>query len=232
MTGSPLIAVDDVRRSFDDGRIKALDDVSLEIHEGERVAVVGRSGSGKSCLLNMMAGLDQPTSGRILWQGRSVSGQRAWAAIRQASIGIVFQEFHLLPTLSARQNVELPIMSGGLAQAEQKRRAMAMLERVGLADRADQLPSELSGGERQRVAIARALVRDPLLLLADEPTGNLDSATAETVAALLFELQGERQMTLVLVTHDEELARRCGRLVRLADGRIANATAQPATALA
>ncbi|HRX36139.1 MAG TPA: ABC transporter ATP-binding protein [Aestuariivirga sp.] len=223
-----LLQVEDVRRSFDQGRITALNGVSAAVGRGERLAVVGRSGSGKSCLLNMMAGLDVPTSGRVLWQDQPVISRRHWAAIRQQSIGIVFQEFHLLPTLTAQQNVELALMPGDLSQTEQTRRAAAMLDRVGLRERRGQLPSQLSGGERQRVAIARALVRDPLLLLADEPTGNLDTANAETVATLLFDLQSEHQMTLVLVTHDEGFAARCERCIRLADGRIVDGL--PATA--
>jgi len=156
----------------------------------------------------------------VTWQGRNVSSRREWAALRRKSIGIVFQEFHLLPTLTAQQNVELALMGGDAGQTEQRRAAAAALERVGLGGRRDNLPAEMSGGERQRVAIARALVRDPLILFADEPTGNLDSANADMVADLLFDLQRERGVSLVLVTHDGELAARCGRVVKLSDGHV------------
>ena len=216
-----LLALEGVHRAFDRGRIVALDGVDLAIAPGERVALTGRSGSGKSCLLNVAGGLDRPDAGRVLWQGREVAARRDWAALRARAIGIVFQEFHLLPTLSAAQNVELALMGAGLPDAAQRRRAAEALERVGLAARGAHLPAELSGGERQRVAIARALVRRPALLLADEPTGNLDSANAAQVAALLFALQEEAGMALLLVTHDAALAARCPRRVVLSDGRIA-----------
>ncbi len=220
MSGETLLSLAGVRRSFDSGRIVALDGVDLSIGSGESIALVGRSGSGKSCLVAIATGLDRPDAGAVLWQGRKISSRREWAALRRKSIGIVFQEFHLLPTLSAQQNVELALMGGSSGQAEQRRAAAAALERVGLAHRRDNLPSEMSGGERQRVAIARALVRDPLILFADEPTGNLDSANADKVAALLLDLQRERGVSLVLVTHDVELAGRCQRIVKLSDGHI------------
>jgi putative ABC transport system ATP-binding protein len=220
LNNAPLITLENIRRSFDRGRITALDGVNLVVRTGESLALVGRSGSGKSCLLNIATGLDRPDSGRVLWQGREISARREWTALRQSAIGIVFQEFHLLPTLTAQQNVELALMDSAIGSAEQRRRAGEALERVGVGMRQKQLPAELSGGERQRVAIARALARHPLLVFADEPTGNLDTASAETVASLLFELHLERRMGLVLVTHDEALAARCERLVRLSDGRV------------
>jgi predicted ABC-type transport system involved in lysophospholipase L1 biosynthesis ATPase subunit len=220
VTAQPLIVLEGVRQNFDHGRIVALDEVDLALAATESVALLGRSGSGKSCLLNIATGLDVPKKGRVLWQGRHAPSRHAWAALRRAAIGIVFQDFHLLPTLNARQNVELALMGSGLAQPDQRARALAALDRVGLAARQAQLPAELSGGERQRVAIARALVRDPQILFADEPTGNLDGANAEAVAALLFALHRERRMGLVIVTHDEGLAARCARRIRLADGRI------------
>ncbi len=220
MTGDSLLSLAGISRSFDGGRIVALDGVDLSIGRGESVALVGRSGSGKSCLVAIATGLDRPDAGAVSWQGRKVSSRREWAALRRKSIGIVFQEFHLLPTLTALQNVELALMGGNAGQAEQRRAAAAALERVGLAHRLDNLPTEMSGGERQRVAIARALVRDPLILFADEPTGNLDSVNADKIAGLLFELQRERGVSLVLVTHDGELAERCHRIVRLSDGHV------------
>jgi predicted ABC-type transport system involved in lysophospholipase L1 biosynthesis ATPase subunit len=213
MTRAGLITLEDVRLAFDRGRIVALDGVSLGIGGDQSLALVGRSGSGKSCLLNVATGLDVPSHGRVLWDGREVSGRREWAELRRTAIGIVFQEFHLLPTLTTMQNVELALMGAGASPGEQRRRATEALERVGLGARLRQLPGELSGGERQRVAIARALVREPRILFADEPS-------AETVCSLLFDLHAERRMGLVLVTHDHALAARCERLVRLADGRI------------
>ena len=220
MTGVPLLALEHVVRSFDHGRIVALAGLDLALAPGDCVAVTGRSGSGKSCMVNIATGLDRPDSGRVLWQGREVATRQDWARLRRQEIGIVFQEFLLLPTLTAAQNVELALMGTGLDGRRQASRAIAALERVGLAPRATHLPSELSGGERQRVAIARALAREPMLLFADEPTGNLDSANAESIAALLFALQRERGMALVLVTHDRTLAARCDRQVEMADGRV------------
>ncbi len=216
---TPLLRLEQVTRSFDGGRICALDRLSLDIAEGECVALLGRSGAGKSCLLAIAGGLDAPDAGRVLWQGEAVAGRRAWAALRRQAIGIVFQDFNLLPTLTARQNVALALMGcvPPRAQCEAAERALA---RVGLAQRMDHLPQQLSGGERQRVAIARALVRRPRLLLADEPTGSLDSGNAEHVADLIFTLADESGMALLLVTHDAALAARCPRRVQLLDGRI------------
>jgi len=217
---TPLLALRDVVRSFDRGRITALNGLSLTIETGDCVAITGRSGSGKSCLVNVATGLDRPDAGAVLWRGAPVASRRDWAHLRRQEIGIVFQEFHLLPTLTSVQNVELALMGCGLDARAQAARARAALERVGLGTRLDHLPTELSGGERQRVAIARALAREPLLLFADEPTGNLDSANAEAIAALLLSLQAEKGMALVLVTHDRALAARCARRVVMADGRI------------
>jgi putative ABC transport system ATP-binding protein len=223
MTGirPALLSFEHVSRSFDGGRVTALRDVSLAIGAGERVALTGRSGSGKTCLLNIAGGIDTPTSGRVLWQGRPVSARRDWSALRGQAIGIVFQEFNLLPTLTSMQNVELALMGHGLAERVQRERAEAALDRVGMAGRAGHLPAEMSGGERQRVAIARALVRRPALLLADEPTGSLDSGNAEAIAALLLSLPEQDGMTLLMVTHDEALAARCPRRIRMHDGGVA-----------
>lgn len=223
MTGAPLLALERVTRSFDRGRIVALDGLDLAVAPGDCVAVTGRSGSGKSCMVNVATGLDRPDSGRVLWQGRAVAGRQDWARLRRQQIGIVFQEFLLIPTLTAQQNVALALMGGGLDGRAQAQRAAAALDRVGLGPRAAHVPAELSGGERQRVAIARALAREPALLFADEPTGNLDSGNAEAVAELLFALQRERGMALVLVTHDRALAARCARRVEMADGRVVGA---------
>ena len=220
MTTPALLELQDVHRSFDHGLIPALAGVNLTLGTAESIAIVGRSGSGKSCLVNIATGLDEAGSGRVLWQGREITARQDWATIRRTNIGIVFQEVHLVPTLTAQQNVELALMGGGLDQTTQRARAGAALESVGMAHRSTHLPSQLSGGERQRVAIARAIACEPILLFADEPTGNLDSASAAMVAELLFSLQAARNMGLVLVTHDEALAARCGRIVRMKDGQI------------
>jgi ABC-type lipoprotein export system ATPase subunit len=217
--GAPLLAFDGVSRSFDGARVTALREVSLSIGPGECVALTGQSGSGKTCLLNIAGGIDLPDAGRVLWRGRPVASRRDWAALRGREIGIVFQEFNLLPTLTARQNVQLALMGGDLHGRAQRARAEEALARVGLEARAGHLPAELSGGERQRVAIARALVRGPSLLLADEPTGSLDSVNADSIAELLLGLPGERGMTLLMVTHDAALAARCPRRIRMRDGQ-------------
>ena len=217
----PLVTLEGVSRAFDDGAIVALKSIDLKIPAGDCVAILGPSGSGKSSIVNLLSGIDRPTSGRILWNGTPVESRRAWSRLRRDGIGIVFQEFNLIPTLSAAENVEMALMGRGVAAPEQRARAQAALGRVGLAHRTRHLPHALSGGERQRVAIARAIVNAPRVLLADEPTGNLDSANAAAVADLLFDLQRDTGMTLVLVTHDESLAARCRRCVRVRDGEIA-----------
>jgi putative ABC transport system ATP-binding protein len=217
----PLVTLERVSRAFDDGAIVALRSIDLAIPAGDCVAILGPSGSGKSSIVNLLSGIDRPTSGRILWNGTPIESRRAWSRLRRDGIGIVFQEFNLIPTLSAAENVEMALMGRGVAADQQRARAQAALGRVGLAHRTRHLPHALSGGERQRVAIARAIVNAPSVLLADEPTGNLDSANAAAVADLLFELQRDTGMTLVLVTHDESLAARCRRCVRVRDGEIA-----------
>ena len=216
----PLIALAGVSRAFDDGAITALNAVDLAVHAGECVAILGPSGSGKSSIVNLLSGIDRPSGGRVLWNGRWIQSRRAWARLRRREIGIVFQEFNLLPTLTACENVEIALMGRGIAAGERRELADAALVRMGLAHRMEHVPHALSGGERQRVAIARAIVNAPRLLLADEPTGNLDSANADIVAELLFNLQRDGGMTLVLVTHDEELAERRLRCVRMRDGKV------------
>ena len=202
------------------GPLHILEDVELEIMPGEAVAVVGASGSGKSTLLGLLAGLDTPTRGSVQLDGHDLYAldEDGRAALRARLLGFVFQSFQLLPPLTALENVMLPLELANDPQAEAK--ARAMLERVGLGERLQHYPKHLSGGEQQREALARAFVVQPKLLLADEPTGNLDAATGAQIIDLLFELNAEAGTTLVLVTHDEMLARRCGRLIRLAGGRI------------
>ena len=218
-----LVALRDVARVYPRGtrEVAALAGVSLEVREGEKLAIMGPSGSGKTTLLSILGCLDRPTRGEHLFDGRRVEGlgDDELSRLRNRTIGFVFQAFHLIPQLTVAENVETPLLYAGAPPGEWRARALAALDRVGLAGRADHRPGELSGGEAQRAAIARALVTDPRLLLADEPTGNLDSATGEEIAALLDELHA-RGRTVVLVTHNEALARRAGRLVRLRDGRI------------
>ncbi len=201
-------------------QLAILDHVSLSVAAGEAVAIVGASGSGKSTLLSLLAGLDLPSSGRIALDGVDLLAldEDGRAALRARLVGFVFQSFHLLPALSACDNVMLPLELAGVAQARQ--RAQAMLTRVGLGQRLHHSPRTLSGGEQQRVALARAFVMQPRLLFADEPTGNLDAATGAEIIELLFQLNAEQGTTLVLVTHDETLARRCQRQIRLAGGRV------------
>jgi putative ABC transport system ATP-binding protein len=218
--GNPLIELRGVHHGFDDGRIVALAGVDLAIGGGGSTAILGRSGSGKSCLVNIMTGIDAPRAGKVLWKGDVVTSPVDWARLRHEEIGIVFQEFNLLPTLTAAENVEVALFGRGMGQAERKDRAIRALDRVGLDKRRDHKPSQLSGGERQRVAIARAIVHTPALIVADEPTGSLDSGTSRAIVDLLFAMRAELAVTLVIVTHDESLAARCGRRLRLADGLI------------
>ena len=204
-----------------EGRVEALADVSLTVEPGEWVSVIGPSGSGKSTLMNLLGLLDRPTSGSYALNGREVSGLRGGelARARRELIGFVFQSYNLLPRQSSRKNVELPMLYAGVGGRERKTRALAGLERVDLLDRAAHKPPELSGGQKQRVAIARALVNEPALLLADEPTGNLDSATGTAILELFGELNAGG-VTLIVVTHDPEVARRADRIVEIRDGRV------------
>jgi len=203
-------------------RLTILEDVSFDVASGETVAIVGASGSGKTTLLGLLAGLDVPTAGQVLIDGQdlSVLDEDGRAALRRRLVGFVFQSFQLLPALNALENVMLPMELAGNAGAREE--ALALLTRVGLAERLTHYPRQLSGGEQQRVAIARAFAGPPKLLFADEPTGNLDSATGEEVVNLMFDLNREHTTTLLLVTHDEKLAQRCGRRLHLAAGRLVN----------
>jgi ABC-type lipoprotein export system ATPase subunit len=216
-----VLELDDVSKRFHRGReeVVALAGVTLAVDGGEFVAVVGPSGSGKSTLLHLAGGLDQPDGGRVLLNGRDLArasaGERA--GLRRREIGFVFQFFHLIPTLSVAENVSLPLLLDG---RRNDHRVEALLERVGLADRAGHLPGELSGGEMQRTAIARALAAGPGLILADEPTGNLDSATGEEVFEALVSQVRDASATLVMVTHDAGIANRADRVLRLRDGRL------------
>ncbi|TPI69045.1 ABC transporter ATP-binding protein [Mesorhizobium sp. B3-1-3] len=217
---SALVELSNVGRDFDGGRIVAVEDVSLAIGTDETVAIVGRSGSGKSTILNLICGLDRPTRGEVRFEGRAINGRAAWAAVRASRIGIVFQNFSLLQSLSARENIEVALL-GNLGGARQRSvRALELLAHFGLADRATLRPAELSGGERQRLAIARALGNRPKLLLADEPTGSLDVQTGQSVMGIIGDAHREFGTAVIVVTHDEDVAALCGRRVEISDGRI------------
>ncbi len=223
MTEAPLISVENLTRHYVVGEeeVRALDGVSFDVRRGEWVAVVGQSGSGKSTLMNLIGALDTPTSGSYRINGHDVEklSDDALADLRNNEIGFVFQTFQLLSRSTALANVELPLVSRGVSRKERRERAEKALEAVGLANRMHHRPNELSGGQRQRVAIARALVGNPSLLLADEPTGNLDSATGEEIIRLFGELH-RRGHTILLVTHEPKLAARCPRAIRLSDGKV------------
>ena len=221
-----VIQADEVRKVYGtkDARVEALRGVSIEVAGGERVALLGKSGSGKSTLLNLLGGLDRPSSGRLCVDGRDLhrlSG-REMARFRSTTVGMIFQSFNLIASRSAVANVELPMVFAGRSRRDRLAAARGALEAVGLGTRLDHRPDELSGGESQRVAVARALVNRPRIVLADEPTGNLDSQTAQQVMDLILDHVHEHDATLVLVTHDEELAASCtDRVIRLVDGQIA-----------
>jgi ABC-type lipoprotein export system ATPase subunit len=217
-----LLSVVNVSREYDDGAVHALTDVSLEIAAGEYVAIMGPSGSGKSTLLNLLGALDEPTSGDVIFEGKSLRQQTDLDRFRASALGFVFQSFYLLPTLTALENVQIPMFESSLGSRERVKKAAELLAIVGMTHREKHLPAKLSVGERQRVAIARALANDPRLLLADEPTGNLDTAAGENVLDLFDRLHRERGLTLVVITHDSHVAARAERTVMLRDGRIHN----------
>ena len=222
--GSTIIDLADVTRTYDLGRVQvhALAGASLQVEEGEFVAILGPSGSGKSTLMNILGCLDRPTSGRYVLDGTSVAelNDDGLAAVRSRMIGFVFQSYNLLPRTSALENVATPLLYQGVGRRERLARARAVLERLGLGERADHEPQELSGGQQQRVAIARALVTEPRLLLADEPTGNLDTASGAEVMDVLHELHASGR-TIVFITHDADVAATANRQIRVRDGRIA-----------
>jgi putative ABC transport system ATP-binding protein len=221
MTATPVMQLDDVTKVYElgDVEVHALRGVSLTIDEGEFVAIIGPSGSGKSTLMHILGCLDVPSHGQYRIAGHDVSSfdENLLADVRNLFIGFVFQQFNLLAYLPAWRNVELPLVYGGVAPAERQERALAALARVGLAERAEHRPSEMSGGQQQRVAIARALVTEPAVLLADEPTGNLDSTSSADVLALLGELNREGR-TVVLITHERDIAQMAGRILEIRDG--------------
>ena len=234
---TPIIQTENLRKVYEMGsvQVKALDGVDIRIDPGEFVAVMGPSGSGKSTLMNILGCLDRPTEGQYFLAGEDVSAldKVQLAAIRNRQLGFIFQSFNLLARTSALRNVMLPLVykrhGQSMSTGEREERAMAALEAVGLADRADHEPNELSGGQRQRVAIARALVNDPVLIMADEPTGNLDTRTGEEIMGLLHDLH-DRGRTIVMVTHESHIAAQTERTINMIDGRIATADSQPGAA--
>jgi putative ABC transport system ATP-binding protein len=225
---NPLVELKKVSRDYDGGHVVALREVSLAVMPGEFLAVVGPSGSGKSTLLHLMSGLDVPTDGHVLFEGRTPT--TGWSRIRAQRIGFIFQDYNLLGTLTALENIQIPMLGVLAGATRREQRARELLERVGLKDRQHHRPAKLSGGERQRVAIARGLANVPDLILADEPTGNLDSATSAEILSLLAGIRAEQGTALVVVTHDRELAARAGRQVRLLDGRIVSEERREAAA--
>ncbi len=215
-----LIRLETVTKAYPRGGVVALQEVTWSLGRGDYAAVTGPSGSGKSTLLYLACGIDVPSSGRVFFGRHEPRGLDPWARLRARHVGLVFQCFHLLPALTALENVEIPMFGVVGRPADRRRRARDLLARVGLSDRADHLPAELSGGEQQRLAVARSLANAPDVILADEPTGNLDTASAASVMDLLEDLHARDGITLVIVTHDPSLAARARRRVALLDGRI------------
>ncbi len=201
---------------------EALRGVNLKIDQGDSVAIVGKSGSGKSTLMHLLAGLDHPTSGKILWDEQSLAdmNEKHLTLLRNGEVGFIFQQFFLQPTLTVMENTILPLKIAGISPSKRKKQGTKVLKAVDLLDKANNRATDLSGGQRQRVAIARALINEPSVIFADEPTGNLDTETGQQTIDLLFRLQKERNITLVIVTHDEDLAKRCSRIVNIQDGKI------------
>jgi ABC-type lipoprotein export system ATPase subunit len=217
---APLLRTEHVSRVYETGRCVAIREASCAIAEHEYVVIMGPSGSGKSTLLHLLCGLDRPTSGRVLFEGREPPTAGAWARLRATRMGFVFQAFNLLPTLTARQNVEVPMFGVVPRAQDRSRRAAELLVRVGLEPRSAHRPGELSGGEKQRLAVARSLANAPDVVLADEPTGNLDSHTAGEILDLLEDIHHREGATLVIVTHDPAISRRARRVLTLKDGSI------------
>jgi putative ABC transport system ATP-binding protein len=217
---SPQLEVRDLRKSYDEGRIEALRGVDLSIAAGEYLAISGPSGSGKSTLLQLLGGLDTPTSGQVLFRNASLGSVIDLDTYRSRNVGFIFQAFHLMPTLSVLENVQVPMLGTSENGFDRAQRAESLLKEMGMDHRLRQYPNELSAGERQRVAIARALANAPDILLADEPTGNLDSVNTARIMEILTGIQKQRGMTLIVVTHENEIAHSAARQIRIRDGRI------------
>jgi putative ABC transport system ATP-binding protein len=217
---SPALEVRNLIKTYDEGRIEALRGVDLSIAAGEYIAITGPSGSGKSTLLHLLGGLDTPTSGEVLFKGALLGSAVDLDTYRSRSVGFIFQAFHLLPTLRSVENVQVPMLGAKRGGFDRAARAAELLKEMGLEHRANQFPNQLSAGERQRVAIARALANDPEILLADEPTGNLDSVNTARIMEILTGIQKQRGMTLIVVTHENEIAHAAARQVRIRDGKV------------
>jgi putative ABC transport system ATP-binding protein len=218
--GKNIIEIHDLKKSYDDGTIKALNGLNLEVKEGEFLSIMGPSGSGKSTLLNMIGALDVADEGSIYVAGIDLMKTKELSEFRSKEIGFVFQMHNLIPNLTILENVEIPMYESDLTSSQMKERAMELLKAVGLEDRADQIPTKLSGGQRQRVAIARALVNRPSIILADEPTGSLDSQTGDVILKLLRDLHEKENVTLVMVTHEPYVGNMAERIVNVLDGKI------------
>jgi putative ABC transport system ATP-binding protein len=216
----PILHIEGLHLHFDNGQTKALNGVDVDVREGEFVAIVGPSGSGKSSLLNVMGTLDAPTSGELVFREQSYSKIKDASLFRRENIGFIFQLFHLIPTLSALENVIVPTIGCDGAASEYKARAEALLTQLGLRDRLHHFPGKLSGGERQRVAIARSLINKPRMILADEPTGSLDSANAAQVLDILTDIVKQQGLTLIMVTHDANVSAQADRIITMRDGKI------------
>jgi putative ABC transport system ATP-binding protein len=221
---APLLEIDNVRREFDEGQVLALRGVNLTIQEGEYVAIMGSSGSGKSTLLSLLGALDTPNSGEIRYRGQPLSTYPELGQFRAKHLGFIFQSFLLLPTLTALENVLVPMFEMPWPRPERQRRAAELLEAVGMGHRLNHMPEKLSGGERQRVAIARSLANEPSILLADEPTGNLDTQNAAQIMDLLRSVHHQRKNTMILVTHDPAIAKTADRIITMRDGQVVEDT--------
>ena len=217
------VEIKDLYKSYENGKIKALNGIDLTIKDGEFVSIIGPSGSGKSTLLNMLGALDVPDSGSISVAGEDLKSSKSLNKFRGEKIGFIFQLHNLIPNISVRENVEIPMFTQGMSSKDMKNRALKLLDDVGLKDKADILPNKLSGGERQRVAIARALANDPSIILADEPTGSLDSKTISKILKQLIDLHEDKNVTLIIVTHDMDVAKLADRVVEVLDGEIISA---------
>lgn len=220
---SELLQAESLSKSF--GAVSAVNNINLHINSGEIVAIMGRSGSGKSTAMHLLAGLEKPSGGHVFYRGQDIASldEDELALWRRENIGLIFQAFHLIPTLNALENVAFPLYPDSVSTTERRQRAATRLEMVGLAERATHRPSRLSGGEQQRVAIARALVNNPGLILADEPTGNLDSETGQEILTLFHRLRDEADVSFLIVTHDDEVAAAADRVIRMKDGAIVDA---------
>lgn len=217
------VELKNLQKSYENGKIKALNGIDLTIREGEFVSIIGPSGSGKSTLLNMLGALDVPDSGSISVAGEDLTSSKNLNKFRGEKIGFIFQLHNLIPNISVRENVEIPMFTQKMSSKDMKSRALKLLDDVGLKDKADILPSKLSGGERQRVAIARALANNPSIILADEPTGSLDSKTSSKILKQLIDLHKDKNVTLIIVTHDMDVAKLADRVIQVLDGEVTSA---------